>query len=187
MASIELDVVQSRARWAYERTRLLRAVLAFAPMLLIVGVAALLGRRPVTVMSLGIGLYAVGALFLWYGREPAKAVLPGVLAGLVPLCFSLCATHMGHVCTGEHCYSMCVPACTAGGLGAGILVARLGLKRARGIWFWLLASGLAVVTGSMGCSCVGYSGLIGLNLSYALGIFPGALQALRAWMRKSRI
>jgi hypothetical protein len=185
MASIELHALESRARWAYERARLGRAIVAFVPMLLIVGVAAWLGKRPVTVINLGLGIYAAGALLLWYGREPAKAVLPGVLAGLVPLCFSLCASHMGHVCTGDHCYALCVPACTAGGLGAGILVARFGLKQARGMWFWLFASGLALVTGSLGCSCVGYSGLIGLNLSYGLGLLPGVVKALRGRLGKS--
>ena len=39
----------------------------------------------------------IGAAMLWYGRDPQKAVLPGIVAGLVPLVFALCANHM-HAC-----------------------------------------------------------------------------------------
>ena len=71
---------------------------------------------------------------------------------------------------------LCVPACAVGGLVAGLAVAGVGLQRKSGVGFWLGASVLAVLTGAMGCSCVGYPGVGGLLVGYAVGTVPGLLR-----------
>ena len=43
-----------------------------------------------------------------------------------------------------------------------------------------LVGGCALLTGAMGCTCVGYSGLAGLALGYALGIVPSWLRSMFA-------
>jgi hypothetical protein len=45
--------------------------------------------------------------------------------------------------------------------------------RRAGPGFWLSASSLALLTGAMGCTCVGYSGVAGLALGFAVGSAPG--------------
>lgn len=112
---------------------------------------------------------------LWYGRDPQKAVLPGIAAGLVPLALALCANHM-HACSAEGCSSLCVPACALGGFVAGLAVASVGNRRRVGIWFWLSASSLALLTGAMGCACIGYSGVVGLSIGFGVGVVPGLLR-----------
>ena len=112
---------------------------------------------------------------LWYGRDPQKAVLPGIAAGLVPLVFALCANHM-HACGADGCSSLCVPACALGGVVAGLAVASVGNQRNTGPWFWVSASSLALLTGAMGCACIGYSGVIGLGLGFGAGMVPGLLR-----------
>jgi len=70
----------------------------------------------------------------------------------------------------------CVPVCSVGGLVAGLAVASIGNQRRAGVVFWLSASTLALLTGAMGCACVGYSGVAGLAVGFAAGVVPGLLR-----------
>jgi hypothetical protein len=112
---------------------------------------------------------------LWYGRDPQRAVLPGVAAGLVPLVLALCANHV-HACGVDGCTTLCVPACAVGGVVAGLAVAGVGNQRKAGPWFWASASALALLTGAMGCACVGSAGVVGLGLGFGAGMVPGLLR-----------
>lgn len=175
MGSIDLSHVQRRARVAYELGRLRLALVGVAPVALVAAVAVWLGHRPMSALGFGLATVMVGATMLWYGRDPQRAVLPGVAAGLVPLFLALCASRY-HACGPNGCISFCVPACTLGGVVAGLAVASVGNKRRAGAWFWLSASGLAVLTGAMGCTCIGYSGVVGLGIGFAGGVVPGLLR-----------
>jgi hypothetical protein len=175
MDSTDLAQVQRRARVAYELARLRLALLGVAPVTVVVAVAACVAHRPVSTLWFGVATLAVGAAMLWYGRDPQRAVLPGIAAGLVPLALALCANNM-HSCGPDGCSSFCVPACMLGGVVAGLAVAGVGNQRRAGVWFWLSASGLALLTGSMGCACIGYSGVAGLAVGFAAGVVPGLLR-----------
>lgn len=59
---------------------------------------------------------------------------------------------------------------------AGLVVATVGNRRKVGLWYWLCASSLALLTGAMGCACMGYSGVIALGLGFGAGIVPGLLR-----------
>jgi len=113
------------------------------------------------------------------GFSPVLAVLPGVLAGFVPLASTLCAMHVGHVCMGDQCTTVCLPACVVGGLAAGIGVAVVGHRGRHGASFWISASALAMLTGAMGCACIGVSGVLGLGLGFAAGAAP---TVVRDWL-----
>jgi hypothetical protein len=178
MGSIDLTGLERRARRGYERARLRDALLGVAPLLLIVPLAACLSRDAGSTIWFGCATFALGGVALWYGRDPQKAVLPGVAAGLVPLLLALCANRM-HYCGPDGCSSLCVPACTLGGGLAGLVVAHVGRKKGAGVWFWLSASTLALLTGAMGCSCIGYSGIIGLGLGFGAGLVPGLVGRIR--------
>lgn len=178
MDSIEQKRIEHRVRLHYEWGRLRRACLGFTPAIAIVSFAVMASKRPASALAFGSMLFVAGAALLWYGRELKRAVLPGVLAGLTPLALSLCANRLGHVCTGERCLMLCVPACMVGGLAAGLALAALGYRRRYGLGFWMGASTLALLTGAMGCACVGYSGVAGLGMGYAAGLAPTLIQAL---------
>ena len=171
MESVEL--LERRARRRYELARLRRAVLGFAPIFVLVALAALFAERPSTTAAFGAAVFAVGAVFLYYGRDLRRAVLPGVAAGLVPLVLTLALNHVEHACLGDRCMTLCIPACAAGGLVAGLVVSTLAVRRSSGIGFWLAASGVALLTGSMACGCVGYAGIAGLALGFAAGLASG--------------
>jgi hypothetical protein len=74
---------------------------------------------------------------------------------------------------GDHCMALCIPACATGGVLAGLAVAAVGIRRRSGIGFWLAASAVALLTGAMGCGCVGYAGLVGLVLGFSGGFAFG--------------
>lgn len=179
MDSTELTKLEARARRRYERARLVRGVVGFAPVVALVACAALLGRRPASAVGIGGVLFVAGAALLWFGRSLHRAVLPGVLTGLVPLGLAL-AANWGHGCAGDHCSTLCVPACAAGGLAAGAVVSTLSHRRKHGWGFWLSASVVSLLTGAMGCACVGYSGVIGLLAGFAAGVAPQAARKLLA-------
>jgi len=172
MDSMDTTRIERRARMRYEVGRVVRALLGFAPVLLIVAVAAMFARQPSVTLALGLGLFAAGVFFLSYGRSLKRAVLPGLAAGLAPLILALCAVHAPHMCAGNSCMMVCLPVCTVGGLVAGLTIAAVGLRHGGGAAFWLSASAVALLTGAMGCACMGYSGVIALTLGFIAGLIP---------------
>jgi hypothetical protein len=172
MDSIELSKVQRRARLKYEQARMWRGLWGFAPAMLIVVFASSVARNPSSAVLFGAAMFGAGVVMLWYGRDLKHAVLPGLAAGAVPLALALCANRAGHYCTGDACVSLCLPACVSGGIVAGLGVALWGYRGKHGLGYWASASLLALLTGAMGCACIGYAGLFGLGAGYALGMIP---------------
>lgn len=171
MPSTDLDLLERRARRGYERSRVLRALLGVLPVALLAAVVLCLKvhPHPHVMLAVGAGVFVLGAALLWYGRDPARAVLPGLAAGFLPLCLALCTRHLGHMCTDAECIAMCLPVCVTGGVLAAGVVGWYGALRERSAWFWVSASGLALLTGAVGATCAGYSGVLAVAAGYALG------------------
>jgi len=176
MDSTDLLAFEQRARRKYEWARVRRAVVGFSPALTIVAAAALNTHHPGSAAAFGVAMFAAGVLLLWYGRDVRRAVLPGLALGLLPLVLALCANHVHH-CSGSVCMSWCVPACTIGGLGAGIGVGIIGHRARRSVGYWAGAAALTLLTGAMGCSCAGYAGVMGLVVGFVFGITPGLVRS----------
>lgn len=177
MDSIDLDLLERKARVRYELVRAGRSLLGFAPALVLVAAAAALGRRPSSAVMFGSMLFVSGAFLLWRGQTLHRAVLPGLLSGVIPLVFALVANH-GHACAGGHCSTWCLPACTAGGVVAGLGVSWFANKRGLDWRFFAGASAVSLLTGAMGCSCIGYSGVIGLGAGFLVGAVPMGVRRL---------
>ena len=180
MDSSELRRIERQTRWRYEWSRARRALLGFAPATILVALAVTFAARPLLTMTFGVLLFLWGAVLLWQGRELKRSVLPGVGAGLLPLSLAICANRIGHVCLEGSCTMLCVPACTVGGLGAGILLSRVGRGGRHGLGVWMAASATALLTGAMGCICIGSAGLAGLLLGYSVGSAPLLLRLVFA-------
>jgi hypothetical protein len=141
---------EQRARWKYERARLLRATLAFAPASILVGAACVMASHHwMGALSAGGVLLIAGIALLWYGRSANKAVLPGILLGLAPLIISTIASHAGHVCMGGACFGWCI------GLWTGVpwLAWAFCLGRKSTLNSWRYWGGLESLRGpgAMGC------------------------------------
>jgi hypothetical protein len=178
MASADFPRLLRRARWGYEIARLRGAAYGVVPIIAIVMLAAWIAHRPVSTAIIGTAAVLLGAVLLWYGRNPQKAVLPGFAAGLIPLALALCANHF-HVCGPSGCMSLCMYACVAGGFVAGLGVSIIGHRLGASSGFLVSASGVALLTGAMGCACIGYSGIAGLVLGFAIGFTSGRLRRRR--------
>jgi hypothetical protein len=179
MDSIDLSYVKRRARRKYEWARVRRALWGFGPSLLVVAAAGVFAKHPTSTLAFGAAMFAAGVSALWYGRGLKHAVLPGFGLGLVPLALALCANRFGHVCTGDGCVALCVPACITGGLMAGVGMAVIGHRHRQGVGYWAAASLIALLTGAMGCSCVGSAGVLGLAAGFGLGVLPGVVRRLK--------
>jgi hypothetical protein len=166
MNPAELTLLERRFRRAYELARLKSALWSFGPSWMLVLGAGAFGGRLDAALAIGPLLFAGGVLALWYGREPGRGVLPGVIGGGAALVLILCANRMGHLCIGDRCLSWCVPACITAGVLAGGLVSFIGVRQQRRWGYWLSASGITLLTGALGCSCVGYSGMASLAVGF---------------------
>ena len=177
MDSTDLGSFEQRARRKYEWARVRRALLGFSPALLIISCAAAFARHPLSTAAFGVVMFAAGVSLLWYGRDVRRAVLPGLALGAFPLVLALCANHV-HSCHDGVCVTWCVPACTLGGLGAGIGVGIIGRRARHGLGYWLGASALTLLTGAMGCNCAGYAGVVGLSAGFLIGVAPAFVRTL---------
>lgn len=165
----------ARAQAAVERGRVTLALQACLVTLVAPVVVSLIRFQGVTTVALGLLSVATVGLCVWFGRGLSAGAMHGLKAGLIPLVLSLAANAWGHVCIpGRGCSSLCVPACTAGGVMAGLAVEWWARRSTSP---WRVRASAAVVSlgiGALGCSCVGSAGIAGLVLGYSASVALGA-------------
>lgn len=161
------------ARRTYERSRVAFALKVAAPVALIPAVSCVLGTSLASAAVLGVALVLAVALSTWRGGGFALGGISGLKAGVIPLAFAHGAKLFGHVCTPAGCTTLCVPACATGGLVAGALVEWWARRSERPNLTRGLGIGVSLLTGALGCSCVGYAGVIALLCGLALSMGAG--------------
>jgi hypothetical protein len=183
--AIDLDRAEARARRAYELGRARGALLLATPLAVLAVLAGFLGHRPLEAALIGSVLYVTGLLFHWRGRDLGAAVLPGAAAGLVPLgvglliraygCVGGCSTSIG-------CMAFCIPASAVAGAVAGFLVAGASIGRPGKTAFLVSGGTIAMLTGALGCACIGIGGLLGLaaGVSIPVGVGLARLAIVRS-------
>ncbi len=173
--TLNLDLA-ARARRAYERSRLRFALTLSGAALVLPATSMLLGTPLVSGLALGVALGVLVMAATWRGGALARGALHGLEVGLVPLVLAHAARLYGHVCTPSGCTTLCVPACASGGVVAGLALEWFARRSplpsvVRGVG---LVS--AFLTGALGCSCVGASGLVALVV--ALGVSAAGARVL---------
>jgi hypothetical protein len=163
---MERSRLETLARRAYERGRLVRALLGslFA---IPFGVISLVDANcPEIHASLAACLFLTSTMLLWRGGPSGRAVRAGAIAGFAPLIAPLCLRSAEHVCFGPFCASPCLLGCLAGGILAGALLgARASRLDARSRQEFLIAgAAISVLSGSLGCIFAGIPGLAGMAL-----------------------
>jgi hypothetical protein len=172
----EQTLLRGRAKRAYEWGRLRHALGASIPTLLVGGMVAALVKEVSWPLVLGLALYAASVVLLWFGRNPGRSVLPGVVYGLLPLTGGVISRLHGHACMGLSCYSTCMLYCVGGGVLAGVLVGRLASKSDTPAAVFMSAAATALLTGAIGSSCVGVHGIVGMAAGVGLGAMTLALR-----------
>jgi hypothetical protein len=172
---MESSELARRARWAYEKGRLWRALPLGGYGVVLVACAAALQT------NVGPGTLGVGTLFTvlmvaygWRGGVLGRAVVPGVLGGVVPLLVPPLVVATGHACA-SGCRAFCLWACVGGGVLAGVLITRAARAvPSDGRGRFVLAAGvLATLCGALTCVLYGASGVIGVGTGLALASTPG--------------
>ena len=173
------SVLRLRARRAYEIGRL-RWSLRFAPAVVAAFAAAVACGRPLDLcgaLGAAVLLLTVGLSFA--GGEGGRAVLPGLFGGSFALALPLAVRTLGHVCLGDACMALCLPACVLGGaIGGGFLAFRAAREERGGVF---LAAGVAVagLLGALGCTLAGLSGVGGMIAGALVTGTPVLLAARR--------
>jgi hypothetical protein len=163
--------LEQRVRRAYEIGRARWAVLGFLPALALPAIVMCVDGVSLRTVLLGLGMFALGVVLLWLGRDRARGVLPGLVAGLLPLVGALCAPRM-HVCMAGQCMSVCLAVCAGAGLLGGAGIGFVAHRLRASVWFIGTASAVTLATGALGCACVGLGGVLGMAGGFALGLIP---------------
>lgn len=179
MADVDLEELEQRAHAAYERGRWRRASLDAWPVLVLVGLAFAFGSRPWSVAMLAAVLLATVVVMGHHGRAWKRAIVPGLVAGSLPMVVGLSACHIPHACGGPACTAWCMPMVGAAALLGGLLVGRRAVRaQPSGYVAELLpAALLASLTGAMGCIAIGVGGMLGLAAGIAVGTIPALVAA----------
>jgi hypothetical protein len=162
------DILRARARTAYERSRL-RFALTLAPAAAVLPITSMaLGTPAPSAMILGTLLVLLLVATTWRGGALARGGFSGLKVGLLPLALAHAAKLYGHVCTPEGCTTLCVPACASGGVAAGLLLEWLARRSEQPNVVRGVGAVSCLLTGALGCSCVGASGLLALVAALAV-------------------
>jgi hypothetical protein len=163
MAANELTLaLEARARRAYEWGRL-RWSLRPAPLILAAAAVALACGRPLSLtFALAGVLLPLAATLSFAGGAGGRAVMPGMLAGVVALACPVLMHTLGHVCLGPSCMMLALPACIVGGAAAGVLIASRAAQEENGGHFLVAAVVVAGLMGALGCSLAGAAGVAGM-------------------------
>lgn len=174
MTDDHLEQLESHARRAYERGRWRLGFASAWPALVLSGLCIALGGQPVATVGIAIVLAATIVIAVHHGRNHARAVVPGLLAGALPLLAGLLACRLPHVCGGAACMDFCAPLCLGAGAVAGLslVVRRRRASHSSSSSLWV-ATVVALLTGALGCFFVGIGGLAGMALGLSLGAAVG--------------
>lgn len=175
MARSELH---TRARLAYERSRLMLGLRAALPVVPMVALSCLVCEKPSLALGAGALLFVFAIGLRARGQAYGRALMPGLLAGSAPLILPLVLRASGHCCIGGACWSLCMLGCTLGGLLAGVAIGVMaaGEREDRGA-FLLSATAVAGLSGVLGCAMAGASGIAGMAIAIAVTSLPTALLA----------
>lgn len=173
--------LRSRAKRAYELERLRLGVVAALPVVPLVALSMCVSGGPKLALSAGILLAALAVCLRARGQAYGRALMPGLLAGTVPLLLPMALRASGHCCVAGVCWPGCMMACIGGGLVAGLAVGitAAGQNEQRGAYL-ISAVSVAGLTGALGCAVVGVAGLVGMALAICLTSVPISFARLRA-------
>jgi len=140
-------------------------------------VAALLFGRPAPLVATLGGLLAASAFGLAMVHDRyARAVRTGVLAGLPTLLIPLLIRVL-HVLPVGGGVDPCIPASFLSGIVAGWVVSSRATEETKRLSFWIAAVLATALTGTLGCSVAGGSGVVGLMAGVVAGSAPVLLRA----------
>ncbi len=163
------DDLRTRARRAYERGRLQRALLPAALILPAASLAFLQCAQPLPSVACSVALGVLVAAMLYRGQDWGRGARAGLAAGLAPFLLPPAVEALGSP-------ALCdlLPwFCAAGGAVAGLVLAsRRNVRPANPPAYWVTAALVTLLAGAVGCWIAGVAGLMGLAAGLAAGAVP---------------
>lgn len=127
---------------------------------------------------LGAALGSVATVLAWRGGALGRGVVPGFVAGVVPLVFPALAAPTCSRLAGAAGIHLCLLSCIVGGLASGGLVAYAATRVHGNKGVFVFAAGLvAALAGSLGCIFVGAGGVVAMLVGLAIVSLPAGLRA----------
>lgn len=174
MANLEMLTARSLRHYELGRLRMAsRVAIVLAP------VVALCLLEPIgreACMCCAALLLAASVWLRFRNRAGVEGVSTGILAGAVPLAATLLLTRFDPGCASAASLSYCTGFSLLVGAAAGAVVALRERSQSRISSHWLLATGVAVLTASLGCVRLGAASIIGV----AAGVLVGRMFVFRA-------
>ena len=165
--------LERRVRQAYERARLRSGLLTGLSL-----AAVTLLAQSMAWFQWGVFVCAMVASVIvgaarYRGQIFGAAAEAGVWAALVPVAMVFGVRGgMGHVCTSQICWSLCLVACMVGGVFSAVIVAWRAAQWAASPLYWATASAVVFLLASLACSCAGVLATILVVASYAASMIP---------------
>jgi hypothetical protein len=154
---------------AYELGRL-RAAARIAVYLVPVALLCVLETREREHCAcLGVLLLAGSIWLRWRNRRGMENVTTGLLAGSVPMFASLALGRLFPMCHSAGLLSACTAVLVATGACAGIWIGLRGTRSRAELASVGVATGIALLTGSLGCIGLGMSSLFAVAAGVLLG------------------
>lgn len=171
--------MRHRARRSYELGRLRHAASVAWPVPALVLLSAVGQADAALHGAIGFALLAVAVWLPFRGGSAGRAVMPGLVVGLVPMLVPLVVVRLGVACFGAGCWSnACIAGCIAGGAGAGVALGlRAGQLDVERVQWLAAAATVASLTGALGCAFAGVLGLSGMIAALLLVSTPVAVVA----------
>jgi hypothetical protein len=178
MATIDPQrtLLLGRARSAYERGRVVHAIRAAWLALPMVAFSMTLAHRPELSLGAGAGLIVLALALRYRGGPTGRAVMPALIAGLVPLLLPMIMRMGGHCCIAGACWPVCMIGCILGGVTAGLMIGfASALERESRGAFLIAATAISGLSGVLGCAIVGAAGMAGMLLAVVAASWPVAM------------
>lgn len=174
------QTLKHAARRAYELGRICSACQVLLVVIPAAIAAAVLTSEAIHAAIAGTILAIAAVGMMYRGEVYARAVGPGLLAGLASAAAAICMCHAG-VCGPGEGPVLCVAICLFGGAISGVIIVRRSLRfDSRRRTFLVSAAGIAFLTGSLGCAMLGVFGVAGLAAGVAIGAVPLGLVLARS-------
>ncbi len=163
------DELRARARRAYERGRVRRALPVAAAIPPVASLAFVQCVDPLASSLCAVALAFLVGLLLYRGQDWGRGARAGLAAGLAPFAFPILIEAVGSPALCE----LLPWFCAAGGVCAGfVLASRRRTRVERPTHYWIAAALVAALAGAVGCLIAGAAGLLGLAAGLTIGAAP---------------
>jgi hypothetical protein len=161
--TLDQNLVERRMRRAYELGRIKYAVTRSVPLVALTAFALYLGPLRSFDLAMGFAFVMTALLYLWQGQLAARALKPGIVAGLFPLILALVANGQNPGCSHGNLLSLCAFACAVGGSIAALRITQFSRTEEHQPTAFLLAVLPTLLLGSLGCGCIGFTGVVAMS------------------------